>query len=148
MNPDAHILIVEDDEDDAYFMRRALKTAAPGVTYYIATDGRMALEYLRGGGPFFERTRFPHPALMFMDLKLPYLNGLQVLEIIRQDATLKTLPVFILTSSSEERDRDRAQALGIERYLVKPPTPEMLHEIFSTMVKSGESPMAGTMGSK
>jgi CheY-like chemotaxis protein len=120
------ILVVEDDEDDLYFMRRTLKAVAPKLLVRVATDGRAALQYLRGTDSFVDRMENPFPAVVFLDLKLPFVHGLDVLAAIRIDPALQPLRVFILTSSSEEKDRARAQALGVQGYLVKPPTQEML----------------------
>ena len=120
MKSEDHILVVEDNADDVYFARRALRNAAPHVTVAFVHDGQAALEYLRGVGPFADRSVHPLPAMMFLDLKLPYIHGLDVLAAIRADPMLKGLPVVVLTSSEEERDRNRAQALGIQDYVVNP----------------------------
>jgi CheY-like chemotaxis protein len=117
------ILIVEDNEDDLYFARRAFAKVAPAEQLCCATDGQAALDYLRGAGAYGDRALHPFPRLMFLDLKLPFVHGLEVLAAIRADPALRDLPVIILTSSSEERDRGRAQALGIQGYLVKPAAP-------------------------
>jgi len=92
----------------------------------IATDGEQALDYLRGEGVFSDRAEHPLPALVFLDLKLPYVHGFEVLAWIRAQPALATLPVLVLTSSPEVRDRERALALGAKDYLVKPPTKEMI----------------------
>ena len=123
------LLVVEDNEDDVFFMRRALKTVAPKLPVRFVTDGRAALQYLRGTDSFTDREQNPFPALVFLDLKIPFVHGLEVLAAIRGDAALKSLRVFVLTSSSEEKDRSRADQLGAQGYLVKPPTPEMLEPI-------------------
>jgi CheY-like chemotaxis protein len=129
MSADPVILVVEDNEDDLYFMRRTLKAVAPKALVRFVTDGRAALQYLRGTDAFVDRTENPLPAVVFLDLKLPFVHGLDVLAAIRSDPALQPLRVFILTSSSEEKDRARAQELGVQGYLVKPPTPEMLGPI-------------------
>lgn len=120
------ILVVEDNADDNYFMRRTLKRVAPNLAVRFVTDGRAALQYLRGVDPFADRAQNPFPSVVFLDLKLPFVAGLDVLAEIRGDPALQALRVFILTSSSEDKDRFRAQQLGVEGFLVKPPTPEML----------------------
>lgn len=127
------ILVVEDNEDDVYFMRRAFRATGVAADLHFVGDGRAALEYLRHQGAFADARAHPSPAIVFLDLKLPFLNGLEVLAAIRADATLQAQRVFILTSSNEERDRDRAIALGIEGYFVKPPTKEMLGPILATI---------------
>jgi CheY-like chemotaxis protein len=127
------ILVVEDNEDDLYFMRRTLKAVAPQLPVRVAMDGQAALEYLRGTDRFADRAENPLPSVIFLDLKLPKLNGLDVLAAIRGDPMLQSLRVYILTSSSEDKDRSRAQELGVEGYLVKPPTPEMLRPIIGNL---------------
>jgi CheY-like chemotaxis protein len=122
------ILLVEDSEDDVFLMERALQKANLLNPLQVATDGQQALDYLEGKGKFTDRLRHPIPALIFLDLKLPYVHGFEVLAWIRRHATLKELPVVILTSSPEERDRKKAEELGVSGYLVKPPTREMILE--------------------
>lgn len=125
------ILVVEDNEDDLYFIRRTLKAVAPTMAARFVMDGRAAWHYLRGVEPFADRTENPFPAVVFLDLKLPFVHGLDVLAAIRGEPTLRELRVFILTSSSEEKDRARAEQLGVQGYLVKPPTSEMLAPILN-----------------
>lgn len=136
MNLDGTILLVEDNEDDVYFMHRALKAA--GVTAPVRTvgNGRRALEYLQGAGEFADRAAHPLPRIVFLDLKIPYVHGLEVLAVIRGDPALRDLPVAVLTSSSEESDRNRARALGVLGYWVKPPTREMLLAILAMVPPS------------
>lgn len=121
-----HILVVEDNEDDAFFMKRALRTAAPAATCDFVADGQAALDYLRGNGSFLHRAGGTPPDVVFLDLKLPYLHGLDVLAAVRSAPPLTSLSVIILTSSGEERDRNAAAKLGVEAYLVKPPTARMV----------------------
>ena len=120
------ILVVEDNEDDAFFMRRALRGVVGPIEPHFVNNGRAALDYLRGVGGFADRVANPFPTVTFLDLKMPFMHGLEVLATIRQDHTLKGIRVYVLTSSDEDRDRQRAQELGVSGYLVKPPTPEML----------------------
>lgn len=133
MSANRTILVVEDNEDDLYFMRRTLKAVAPTLPTRFVTDGQAALQYLRGIDPFADRAQNPFPTLVFLDLKLPFVHGLDVLAAIRSDPALQALPVFVLTSSSEGKDRARAEQLGVQGYLVKPPTPEMLAPILSAL---------------
>jgi len=122
------ILLVEDSEDDVFLMQRALTKANITYPLQIATDGEQALQYLRGEGRFIDRRQHPAPSLVFLDLKLPYVHGFEVLAWIRGHTSLAALPVVVLTSSPEERDREKALALGAKAYLVKPPTKEMILE--------------------
>ena len=123
------ILVVEDNEDDVYFMQRALKAAAPNIPPRFVADGLAALRYLQATAPFEDRDKNPFPSLVFLDLKLPFVHGLDVLSTIRSDPRLQSLQVYILTSSAEESDRSRANQLGVQGYLVKPPSREMLKPI-------------------
>lgn len=123
------LLLVEDNEDDAFFMRRALTRA--GITHRLhhVGDGREAIAYLAGEGRYADRTAHPLPTIMFLDLNLPYKTGLQVLEWVRQQPQLSRLIVIALTSSSESVDLKRAYQLGANSYVVKPPSAERLIEI-------------------
>lgn len=120
------ILLVEDSEDDAFAFRRALKKA--GVTHRVevASDGRQALDYLLQVITGGDADRFPPPAIVFLDLKLPYHDGMEILEWIRRQAALSQLKVIVLSGSDEPRDRERAKSLGARGYLVKPATPDDL----------------------
>jgi CheY-like chemotaxis protein len=125
----AFVMVVEDNEDDVYFLRRALRSLPGSVELKFLGDGRSALDYLTARGNYADRTLHPLPSMVFLDLKLPFMNGLEVLAEIRARDELKDLPVYVLTSSSEERDREQAEALGVDGYLVKPPTREVVEPI-------------------
>jgi CheY-like chemotaxis protein len=127
------MLLVEDNEDDIFLMQRALKYAGIANPLQIVNDGEAAIDYLSGAGVYQDRTRFPLPFIVFLDLKLPYLNGFEVLTWIRSQMTLPNLIVVVMTSSAERRDHERAYALGARSYLVKPPTPEMLLELVHSL---------------
>jgi CheY-like chemotaxis protein len=133
MNAGPTILVVEDNEDDVYFMRRALKAAASNIPTRFVANGLAALQYLRATAPFEDRDQNPFPSLVFLDLKLPLVHGLDVLSAIRSDPGLQSLPVYILTSSAEQNDRSRANQLGVRGYLVKPPSREMLEPIIGEL---------------
>lgn len=123
------ILLVEDDENDVFLMKRALKGAAIINPLHVVEDGQEALDYLAGVGKFADRAIHPVPTLVFLDLKLPLRSGLEVLEWIRQQKELDTLVVIVLTSSSEPPDLKKCYALGANSYVVKPPNPESLHDL-------------------
>lgn len=128
------LLLVEDNPDDIFLMRRALKKSGLDFPLQIVTDGKQALDYLTGSGYFADRRQFPRPTWVFLDLKLPYINGFEVLEWIRSDAASRDLDVVILTSSPEERDKENAARLGAKAYLVKPPSAESLLGVFNQFV--------------
>jgi DNA-binding response OmpR family regulator len=113
------ILLVEDDENDTFFFQRALNKAGLTNPLQVARDGQEAIDYLRGGGKFAERAKFPLPGLILLDLKLPFVMGLDVLKWIRQQSDL-SLIVVILSSSQQDEDIAAAYRLGANAYLVKP----------------------------
>lgn len=127
------ILLVEDNEDDVFIMKHALKQARVANPLQVVTDGQMAVDYLAGTGSYSDRERFPLPFIAFLDLKLPYVHGFEVLTWIRKQAGLDSLVVIVLTSSEQEKDQQRAYALGARSYLVKPPKPETLLEVFESL---------------
>jgi CheY-like chemotaxis protein len=123
------LLLVEDNEDDVFLMRRALKQAEIQNPLYVVENGEQAMDYLAGNGEFNDRELYPFPALVFLDLKLPFKSGLEVLAWIRQEAELVELVVVILTSSDEPADIDKAYKLGANSYLVKPATLGQLRDV-------------------
>jgi len=123
------ILLVEDNHDDVFLMQRALKKAAIANPIQVVNDGGSAIDYLAGKGRFAVRDKFPLPGLIFLDLKLPYFDGFEVLQWIQTQPALNRIIVVILSSSGESRDRERATALGVRSYLVKPPTPDKLKAV-------------------
>jgi CheY-like chemotaxis protein len=123
------LLLVEDNEDDAFFLLRALKNAGVARPPAHVPDGREAIAYLAGEGAYADRVAHPLPAVVFLDLNLPYKTGLQVLEWIRQRPELARIVVIALTSSSEQSDLRRAYQLGANSYIVKPASADELTEI-------------------
>jgi CheY-like chemotaxis protein len=119
-NKSGTILLVEDNDNDVVFMRRALANAEVLNPLQVVTDGEQALDYLTGVGKFSDRIQFPLPILTFLDLKLPTKSGLEVLGTLRQIEELKTLVVLVLTTSNEPKDIQHALQLGANAYLVKP----------------------------
>lgn len=123
------ILLAEDNEDDVFFMERAVKTC--GITHplRVVRDGQAVIDYLSGSSEYSDRTAFPLPFLIFLDLKMPNKSGLEVLNWIRSQAAWQQLLVLILTTSREESDVRRAYALGVNSFLVKPPNANQLNEL-------------------
>jgi CheY-like chemotaxis protein len=129
MTTDRAILLVEDNEDDVFLMKRALQGANVVNPLYVVEDGQEALDYLGGAGKFADRDSYPLPVVVFLDLKLPYISGHDVLAWTRRQKELESLVVIVLTSSNEASDLSRCYALGANSYLVKPPTPDQLEDL-------------------
>jgi CheY-like chemotaxis protein len=123
------ILLVEDEENDVAFMEMALERSGLVRALQLAEDGEVAINYLSGKGGFADRQRFPLPALIFLDLKLPLVMGMDVLKWIREQPSLDTTVVIVLTSSQQRADIQQACTLGANSYLVKPSNPLGLNEI-------------------
>ena len=123
------ILLVEDNEDDVFLMKRALKSAGITNPLRIMEDGQRAIDYFSGTGEFADRGQYPIPAIVFLDLKLPIKMGLDVLAWIRAREEFATLVVVVLTSSNESSDVKRAYGLRANSYVVKPPTAEQLLDL-------------------
>jgi CheY-like chemotaxis protein len=115
------ILLVEDDENDVLFMKLAMKENDIVNPLQIAVDGRQAFEYLSGLNKYVNRAVYPLPYLVLLDLKLPYMRGLDVLKNMREDILLRQVIVIILTSSQADSDIKQAYILGANAYVVKPP---------------------------
>ncbi len=114
------ILLVEDNPDDVALTMRALKKNNIANEVIVAKDGVEALDYLFGTGAYESRDVSKTPAVVLLDLKLPMIDGLEVLERIRKDERIKLTPVVILTSSKEEQDLIRGYSLGANSYIRKP----------------------------
>jgi hypothetical protein len=127
----AEILIVEDNPNDAQLTIRSLKQNNLANHIMHVADGQSALDYIFGVGEYQGRNVMDQPKVVLLDLKLPKLNGLQVLAKIRGDARTKLLPVVVLTCSQEESDLIESYQLGANSYIVKP----VEFENFSAAIK-------------
>jgi two-component system, response regulator len=114
------ILLVEDNEDDEELTTRALRQAKVANDIVVARDGREALDVLFCEGPHARRDPTQMPALILLDLKLPKLSGLEVLQKIRADERTRLIPTVVLTSSSEDEDMLRSYQHGANSYVRKP----------------------------
>lgn len=114
------VLLVEDSSTDILFIQRAFKQANVLNPIRIVRDGDEAISYLAGQDSYCDRNEYPLPALILLDLKLPRRSGLEVLEWLKQQPTIKRIPVIVLTSSREDADVDQAYDLGVSSYCVKP----------------------------
>jgi len=113
------ILIVEDDPNDVELTLTALEDYNLVNDVVVTRDGQEALDYLYCRGQFSSRPN-ENPAVLLLDLKLPKVDGLEVLKQIKSDERLKMIPVVVLTSSHEEKDMMRSYKLGVNAYVVKP----------------------------
>ena len=120
MNKIAHILLVEDNRMDVELTLDAFREAMLANTIHVSSNGQDALDYLYGRGQYADRQTYPLPSLILLDLKLPGIDGFEVLHQIKETPILKRLPVIILTSSKEEGDRALSYDIGANSYLVKP----------------------------
>lgn len=114
------ILLVEDNAQDAEMVRWALKKENLADKLVIVKDGAEALDYLFGKGNYSDRDIEKKPKVIFLDIKLPRLDGLEVLKKIKGDEKTKGIPVVMLTSSHEHRDVMTSYKLGVNSYVVKP----------------------------
>lgn len=116
----AHILLVEDNRMDVELTLDAFKEARLLNTIYVSPNGQDALDYLFGRGKYADRIAYPIPNLVLLDLKLPGVDGFEVLRQVKSAPILRRLPVIILTSSKEEGDRALTYDIGANSYIVKP----------------------------
>ncbi|HLE77033.1 MAG TPA: response regulator [bacterium] len=114
------ILLVEDNPDDVELTLHALRTNNVTNKIHVARDGAEALDFIFGRGPHAGRSLRDGPKVILLDLKLPKVDGLEVLRQIKSDPSVQRIPVVVLTSSREERDVVRSYELGVNSYIVKP----------------------------
>ena len=150
MNGLGRILLVEDDPKDVELTLEALGDYNLANEVIVARDGEQALDYLYCRGKFAARAK-GNPAVLLLDLKLPKVDGLEVLKQVRSDAKLKLIPVVVLTSSREERDMMGSYQLGVNAYVVKPVD---FHEFVNAVKELGifwaviNEPPLGSVGKK
>jgi len=120
MAEQAVILLAEDDEDYVLLIQRAFIQAKVPNPLHVVWNGEEAISYLKGNGKYSNRDEYPLPDLMLLDLKMPRVNGFEVLQWLRAQPGLSSLRVLVLTSSDEIRDVNDAYRLGANSFLVKP----------------------------
>lgn len=133
MNKLEHILLAKDNEDYALLFQRALKTARIQANLLIVRDGKEAVDYLAGAEPYADRTKHPFPRLVLLDLKMPRMDGFEVLSAVRQRLGFTRLPVIVLTHSDNPADIRRAYELGATSYFQKPDSLEGLDEMIHVL---------------
>lgn len=117
---DVAILLAEDDENDIFLMGRAFDRAGIPNPLFVVRNGQEAIDYLSGTGDYAKRDKFPLPGLMLLDLKMPWMDGFDVLNWLRTQQQFDTLPVVVMTSSKLQSDVDKSRQLGVYDYRVKP----------------------------
>jgi CheY-like chemotaxis protein len=127
------ILLVEDNPDDVELTLHALRREKLANSIHVARDGEEALDFLFSNGKHAARSSEPPPKLILLDLKLPKVDGLEVLKRLKADARTKAIPVVILTSSKEERDLIVSYHLGVNSYIQKPVDFDQFREIVKTV---------------
>jgi len=115
-----NILLVEDNEDHVMLTVRALKENGLANRIDVVKNGEEALDYIYNRGEFLDKDKYPLPELMLLDIKLPKIDGLEILDIVKNDDDLKSLPVIMLTTSENEKDIIKAYSTGANSYITKP----------------------------
>jgi len=125
-------LLVEDSEDDAFFLMKTLGRSGLGNPLRRVADGDEALAYLGGQVPYVDRALFPTPSILLLDLRLPRLDGWELLKFVRSRREFDKLLVIVLTGSLREEDIRQAHGMGADAYLNKPCLPEVLQNLATT----------------
>lgn len=126
------ILIVEDDPNDIRILKKAFEREGINNPLQIVPDGHEAVEYLQGKARYSDRTKFPFPSVIFTDLKMPRMDGFEVLAWLRKHPECFVIPVIILSASKLDEDIRRAYQMGANAYLVKPNKISELQEMVKT----------------
>lgn len=132
-NNDFAVLLVEDDLNDIFLVKRAFKRADIPNPLQVVTDGVEAIHYLQGEGKYANRQLYPLPSLIVMDIKMPRKSGFEVLEWIKSDGLLKRIPVVIVSSSDQSFDVNKAYELGANAYMIKPVNFKEVENLFQSI---------------
>jgi len=132
-NPEVEILLIEDNANDAEMTIRALKKNNITNKIFHLKDGAVALEFIFGTGKFEGRNIQHKPKMILLDLKMPKVDGIEVLSKIKSNELTKSIPVVILTSSKEDPDIKKCYALGVNSYIVKPVDFESFHQVVADL---------------
>jgi CheY-like chemotaxis protein len=117
-----HILQVEDDENDVFFLHHAFQEVGIQNPIHVVRDGQEAMDYLSGQGKYSDRSRYPVPGLVILDLQIPRRTGTEVLAWLRKQPDVCCVPVIVYSASSQQSDVDALYRLGANAYVVKPPS--------------------------
>src|SRR5438552_241695 len=127
------ILLAEDDADDVFLVRRSFRKAGLSHRILDVGDGAIVIDYLSGKPPFDDRARHPFPDLLLLDLKMPKLNGFDVLTWLKGRPDMSSLPVVVFSSSSVEEDREVALRMGAHEFRTKPSDLDDLIPLFKSL---------------
>ena len=133
MNDPVEILLVEDNPHDLELTMRALKKGNLANSITAVRDGAEALDFIFARGAYAGRDVEVGPRVIFLDLKLPKVDGIDVLRAIKGDPRTRKIPIVIITSSAEERDRVESYQLGVNSYVVKPIEFEQFHKTITAL---------------
>lgn len=133
LQPEIEILLIEDNLNDAEMTIRSLKKNNVTNKILHLKDGAVALDYIFGTGEFEGRNIFTKPKVILLDLKMPKVNGLEVLKKIKADERTRKIPVVMLTSSKEDPDIETCYSLGVNSYIVKPVDFEGFHKVVAQL---------------
>jgi CheY-like chemotaxis protein len=130
------VLLVEDDLNDIFLVKRAFKMAHLQNPLQVVTDGQEAINYLKGEAKYVERTLFPLPKLIVMDIKMPRRTGFEVLQWVKGNGgPLRRIPIVIVSSSDNPTDINRAYELGANAYMVKPVNFKEVEHLFESITQ-------------
>lgn len=129
MDSNFPILIAEDDPNDALLLKRAIKRAGVQNPIQIVSDGEETIAYLEGRDPYFDRSKYPFPSFVWLDIKMPKKNGFDVLGWLQAHPKCSIIPCIVWSSSREERDVRVAYRLGANCFFRKPSTNEELERV-------------------
>lgn len=128
-----HIVIAEDDEEDRMLTREAMIESRVKNTVHFVEDGEYLMDYLHNKGDYLDKSKFPTPGLILLDLNMPRKDGREALKEIKSNEHLKRIPVVILTTSKAEEDIIRTYDLGVNSFITKPVTFEGMINVMKTL---------------
>jgi CheY-like chemotaxis protein len=128
------VLLVDNNPTDVFLFQRAIRKSHTGISLQRVENTEEAIKYLQGEGVYADRECYPFPSLLLTDLRMPCLNGLELLAWIKQQQHLKSLPVVVMSGSEEPRAVERTKALGAVAYYAKPSRLYELEEIFQNIL--------------